>query len=54
MDLPHALPGAHRWDDTGYTFNDPMAGKETHYLKKETEEAYEALGRQAVALVPMD
>lgn len=42
------------WDDTGYTFNDPMAGKETHYLKKETEEAYEALGRQAVALVPMD
>lgn len=42
------------WDDTGYYFNDPMVGKETHYLKKEAEEAYEGLGRQAVALVPVD
>ncbi len=42
------------WDDTGYYFNDPMEGKGTHYLKEEAEEAHEGLGRQAVALVPVD
>lgn len=42
------------WDDAGYYFNDPMAGEATHYLKKETEEAYAGLGMQAVVLEPMD
>ncbi len=37
-------------DESSYYFNDPMAGKAVAYGKWETEQAYEALGRQALAI----
>lgn len=42
------------WDSAGYYFNDPSAGAKQFYPKEAAESAYEALGRQALALVPLD
>ena len=42
------------WNEDGYFFNDPSAGKNQFYPREETEFAYEGLGRQALALVPVD
>lgn len=38
------------YDDTGYIFNDPLAGEAVHYERAAVEEAYEALYAQAVIL----
>ena len=38
------------YDDTGYIFNDPLAGEAVHYERAAVEEAYEALYAQAVVL----
>lgn len=40
------------WDETGYYFNDPMAGKQAYYAKTDAERAYEGMGSQAVVLAP--
>lgn len=42
------------WDEDGYLFNDPSAGKNQFYPKAAAELAYEGLGMQALALVPVD
>ena len=42
------------WNEDGYLFNDPSAGKEQFYPKAAAELAYSGLGRQALALVPVD
>ena len=42
------------WDEDGYLFNDPAAGKKQFYSKEAAERAYEGLGRQAIVLVPED
>jgi len=39
------------WDDSGYLFNDPMAGKAVHYSKSAVELAYNTLGKQALAVL---
>ncbi len=39
------------YDDRCYIFNDPLIGKNVHYLKSDTEEAFSALGYQAIAIV---
>lgn len=40
------------WDDGGYLFNDPLAGKAVHYERPAVERAYKGLGSQALALLP--
>lgn len=41
------------YDDDYYYFNDPVAGKSVAYTKKATEEAYNGLYEQAVAVYPV-
>lgn len=42
------------WDEDGYFFNDPAAGKNQFYSREAAGRAYDGLGRQALALVPVD
>lgn len=39
------------YDDRCYIFNDPLIGKNVHYLKSDTEEAFSAFNYQAIAII---
>lgn len=42
------------WDDACYYLNDPLAEKASAYSKEAVEAAYQAMGSQAIALLPVE
>lgn len=42
------------YDDTGYYFNDPLTHKNCRYPADITEKRYNAMGKQALAIVPVE